>query len=93
MSDDDKVSTFLIQIENTQANTQRTGKRMFYSSFLSFGIDSTKYHSALHRINVQKLLTDTYREICSSTLWPKIGKDNPLELLRIREADFSEILY
>lgn len=42
MSDDHKVSTFLIQIENTQANTQGTGKLMFYSLFLSFDIDSTK---------------------------------------------------
>lgn len=42
MSDDDKVSTFLIWIENTQANTQGTGKLMFYSLFLSFGTDSTK---------------------------------------------------
>lgn len=58
MSDDDKVSTFLIQIKNTQASTQGTGKVMFYSLFLSFCTDSTKQHSTLHRINVPKLLTD-----------------------------------
>lgn len=68
MSDDDKVSTFLIHTENTQANTQGTGKLMFYSLFLSLGIDSTKYHSALHTLDVQKLLTDIYRKMCSSTL-------------------------
>ena len=62
MSDDDKVSTFLIHTENTQANTQGTGKLMFYSLFLSLGIDSTKYHSALHRLDVQKSLTDIYRK-------------------------------
>lgn len=39
MSDDDKASIFLIEIENTQANTQGTGKLMFYSLFLSLGTD------------------------------------------------------
>lgn len=68
MSDDDKVSIFLIQIENTQATTQGTGKLMFYSLSVSFGSDSTKKHSALHRMDVQKLLTDIYRKVCSSTL-------------------------
>lgn len=52
MSDDDKVSTFLIQIKNTQASTQGTGKVMFYSLFLSFGIASKKQHSTLHRITI-----------------------------------------
>lgn len=42
MSDDDKVSTFLIQIENTQVNTQDTGKLMFYSSSLNFDLNSRK---------------------------------------------------
>lgn len=37
-----KLVLFNFKNENTQANTQGTGKLIFYSFFLSFGTDSKK---------------------------------------------------